>query len=626
MIRYQIADLERLLLSKDSHFNDEQQAVIECWDSKEINACPGSGKTTVLLAKLKILADNMPLANNRGVCALSHTNVAVNEIKAKFGDRGKQILTYPHFVGTIQSFVDEFVAFPFIRKDLKTPLRIVDNHEFALAIEGTLQYYPPLRALLKASIKNFPQFQNGPNGFIGFIESIEVKERGLQLKGTQKLLASNNTRHPSAYEAVLENLLEWHGLLRYDDAYRYAEKALLEYGEELKRLISKRFRFVFVDEYQDCSQQQRNFLDSLFDPSLTIIQKIGDVDQAIYFNDQVKDSEWKFNSDCSLPIAKSNRFTEDIALVLSTLKSTPGNIVSSMGSRGIKPKLIVHDEQSRANVLPKFAELIAQNELDVDGCYKAIGFYKNVKGLRVGSYWKEYQPNVNNKKSLKYTDVIDRIALALDNGKLFLVVKELRQFLLHVCRLAGARDEDEQKLSSLEINDLFLNQYRDILQAVLHNLISVNKYSFKDLNPILADAIQKFPVILDPELVRRYLSEIESDTEANNPSNNLYVDVDTGIKIFVDNVHGVKGETHDATLYLETEYHKGTDMSRVLQLLSAKSRTTSKIHEKSRKCVYVGFSRPRYLLCVTVQKSTYEEYSSLFSGWDVISIHQSESE
>jgi hypothetical protein len=293
-----------------------------------------------------------------------------------------------------------------------------------------------------------------------------------------------------------------------------------------------------------------------------------------------------------------------------------------MGSKGIKPKLIVHDEQSIADVLPKFAELIAQNELDIDGCYKAIGFYKNVKGLRVGSYWKEYQPSVNNKKSLKYTDVIVRIASALNSGRLFVVVKELQHLLLHVCRLADVRDENLQRLSSLAINDIFLNQYRDVLQAVLFKLTSSNNYSFKDLNPIIMDAINNFPVILDRELVRRYFSEIESDNEAINPNNNQYVDEQTGITISVDNVHGVKGETHDATLYLETESNRGTDMGRVLKLLSEKVKSESNIYEKSRKCVYVGLSRPRYLLCVTVQKSTYDKYASLFSGWDIIPIHQ----
>lgn len=39
-------------------------------ESFDVNACPGSGKTTVLLAKLIILSRKMPLKDGMGVCVL----------------------------------------------------------------------------------------------------------------------------------------------------------------------------------------------------------------------------------------------------------------------------------------------------------------------------------------------------------------------------------------------------------------------------------------------------------------------------------------------------------------------------------------------------------------------------
>ena len=54
-----------------------------------VQACPGSGKTTTLVAKLAILADRIP-NDGRGICVLSHTNVAREEIEKKL--KGNQNL------------------------------------------------------------------------------------------------------------------------------------------------------------------------------------------------------------------------------------------------------------------------------------------------------------------------------------------------------------------------------------------------------------------------------------------------------------------------------------------------------------------------------------------------------
>src|ERR1700680_1704052 len=94
----------------------------------DVEACPGSGKTTLLVAKLAILARKWAEAR-RGVCVLSHTNVARLEIEKRLGNTtaGQHLLTYPHFVGTIHGFVNEFLAVPWLRS-LGYPIRMIDNH------------------------------------------------------------------------------------------------------------------------------------------------------------------------------------------------------------------------------------------------------------------------------------------------------------------------------------------------------------------------------------------------------------------------------------------------------------------------------------------------------------------
>ena len=131
MMEWQISDqdiqaAEELLLPHGAHFPEDARNVIRCWHSTDVAACPGSGKTTVLLAKLKLLADRMPLENGAGICVLSHTNVAVNEIKNRLSDYADRLLSYPNYIGTIQSFIDRFVTMPYLRNVSGQNVQVVD--------------------------------------------------------------------------------------------------------------------------------------------------------------------------------------------------------------------------------------------------------------------------------------------------------------------------------------------------------------------------------------------------------------------------------------------------------------------------------------------------------------------
>ena len=110
-------------------FNPQRRDFIKILQSTEVLACPGSGKTTALIAKLLILAEQMPLPNNKGLCVLTHTNVAIDEIKERLGLGQSQLFRYPNFFGTIQSFIDKFLAIPGYTKLFpnKKPIRIDDD-------------------------------------------------------------------------------------------------------------------------------------------------------------------------------------------------------------------------------------------------------------------------------------------------------------------------------------------------------------------------------------------------------------------------------------------------------------------------------------------------------------------
>ena len=96
---------ESLLLPADKTFDNERKAFIRNFNTIDLQAVPGSGKTTALLAKLIILERKLPFANGSGILVLSHTNAAVDEIKEKIQRHCPKLFSYPNFLGTIQSFV-----------------------------------------------------------------------------------------------------------------------------------------------------------------------------------------------------------------------------------------------------------------------------------------------------------------------------------------------------------------------------------------------------------------------------------------------------------------------------------------------------------------------------------------
>jgi len=105
--------------------------------------------------------------------------------------------------------------------------------------------------------------------------------------------------------------------------------------------------------------------------------------------------------------------------------------------------------------------------------------------------------------------------------------------------------------------------------------------------------------------------------------NNLYTEGD--INIEVATVHSVKGQTHCATLYLESFFYKdGTKSYESERLKNAflgnAIQSPAKRVQQSLKMVYVGFSRPTNLLCVAIHKDRFTQYLSQINKdiWEIV--------
>ena len=103
---------------------DEQRAVIGHDGSAFVTACPGAGKTRVMIERARHLFQNVP--PGRGVAFLSFTRAAVFELETRLRQEGLLATpVFPSFIGTFDSFVWQFLVAPFGIKDCEARPRLI---------------------------------------------------------------------------------------------------------------------------------------------------------------------------------------------------------------------------------------------------------------------------------------------------------------------------------------------------------------------------------------------------------------------------------------------------------------------------------------------------------------------
>ena len=143
-----IKEAELILIDGNAFDEDERVPFIKNLETRDLLAVPGSGKTTALQAKLYCLAKQMPFDDSSGILVLSHTNKAVEEIEKKLKEHCPQLFQHPNFIGTVQSFVNKFLANPGCFNQYGSYIHINDDEIyeramkfFYISLPSTLFYF-----------------------------------------------------------------------------------------------------------------------------------------------------------------------------------------------------------------------------------------------------------------------------------------------------------------------------------------------------------------------------------------------------------------------------------------------------------------------------------------------------
>ena len=658
-----IAYAEGVLLPRGELFDEERRSFIRDLGTLDLQAVPGSGKTTALLAKLLILDRYLPFADGSGILVLSHTNAAIDEIRSRIGAQCKALFRYPNFVGTIQSFVDEFLAIPYFTNRYKRPpIRIDDEireQMFANLPRGMKGFSPaeskralhfliankkPLRWSLVAGNMHLT------DGFMG--SAIVFK------KPPGKTRPENYTDWDEDEKA---RVAEWvakfalrvlaSGHLCYDDAYFLAD-IFLSKNPHIKGLLQARFSHVFVDEMQDMAKHQHDLLEHVFfdgGGEILVFQRLGDKNQSIYDGrSSASQGFWKDRSRV-LQLNGSYRLSSLLAQLVTPFAVSPlrieGRGKNPDGSNiSIRPKFIVYSDTTMEQVILQFTSIV-RAELDSGTIpesprnkYKAVAWAAKPDNgkVRLSNYHPGFS-RVEQQQRPDYPNLHDYLLSYDKRDRTFSSVERgITGAILRVLRIEGLTDETGLFLNKTRLKAFLVGENPEnwrmheakVYLWCLKALAGKEDEVVSEIREYLPDFLALFGAAV------RVSAGFINDASGVGTSVSITVRREApanvfkghGIEVLVSTVHAVKGETHAATLYMETYYERGGggnyESERLANQLKGEpvAQNAHDLVKQSAKMVYVGFSRPTHLLCFAVHESRFAALAAEIdaSVWDIV--------
>jgi hypothetical protein len=622
---------------------DPRSEVLKCTETIDIAACPGSGKTTLLVAKLAILAEKWP-HRTRGICVLSHTNAARRVIESKLGNTtaGRRLLSYPHFIGTIHAFVNEFLAIPWLRS-CGYPVVMVDTaicesrrwqrlaHNWRYALEQ--------RGMDQSSIR-----------------VVDATFRLAKKKGKLPFAEDTET-YLHVQRACRETTSQ--GYHCYDDMFIWA-RDLIDNVRLVVTVLRDRLPLLFVDEAQDNSEEQSLILHDLFtardDP--VIRQRFGDPNQAIFsFVGDKGATTDVFPGAIKKELPNSHRFGQKIADFADPLGMiVPYELVGQGPMDPLasgKPEgahtVFLFDGNATGGVLDAYAGLLldtfSEQELR-DGDFTAIGqVHRPPKDGRpeksphhVGNYWPHYDPELTKAEPKPQTFVqyvFAGLGAAAKVREAYPAVEKIAEGILRLAGMATATMGFRRHRHC----------HRQVQQCLKDNGSKAALASYKIL--MCRFAIKREPLTqagwsnrwcrIVQEIAEALTGTFLTDTDAEGflawegepgatastttnagSRDNVYRYSKDGkeVAIRVGSIHSVKGETHRATLVLDTFWQDKKGRHNLELLLpwldGTRAGKDSKVQQNDRlRLHYVAMTRPTHLLCLAMKRSALNRDGSL---------------
>lgn len=218
-------------------------------------AAPGSGKTTVIINRINYLVNKLKIYN-KNIIVITFTKSAALNMKDRYIKSFN--LERAPFFGTFHGLFYKML----IRENYK--IEIIESYKTHKLIEGVLKkYFDDINEdKIKEVINNISLFKNSRSNLNEFKPSI-----------TKEIFQE-------CYEAY-SSYKKKNNLWDFDDlALKVLE--LLKENKELRNGYRELFKYILVDEFQDCDELQIEFLKMMNEGDKNSLFAVGDEDQCIY--------------------------------------------------------------------------------------------------------------------------------------------------------------------------------------------------------------------------------------------------------------------------------------------------------------------------------------------------------
>ena len=589
----------------DYEITDERRKYLDARGHIILTACPGSGKTTSIVAKLHDVAQYCmeQYGKYTGFACLSFTNKACAELKDKYRVMHEEPLRFPNVVSTIDSFIMQMVVLPFwYLCDLCKRKPVIVNDIEALNRIYYVKYYANEKwnEALTPMLRPF-----GETPHSKMPAKVSRNRTGYAWDHNGVTTANGIAYCEAAFKYRLEK-----GFINSSDALWIACN-ILEANMEVACAIAKRFPYIIVDEAQDNSDLHFHFFKLLKDAGLENLEFVGDVCQSIYgFRDadpshleaMMASGEWTV-----LPLSECRRLNQRIIDVYSKLRPAGLGAITSfhVEDKGVPIVVYKYDEANVKDIIQDFHQRCDDCGLETRSVLargvRACKTLAGVKDLKF-KYWKDTAPYLIIEAVFEFRD-----------GEMDSAFRKIRLVISrYVCGDEYDFDGRRKYIHEIE-NDVQMNAK---IFGFMKRMPSLS-LSFTDWTDQTTALLQShFGFGKRPEFVvyKKQVGHVMRE-EANMPVEYYHSSSENNSEFHrgVETIHSVKGATLDAVLlFLSSRRNKET-----ITLKDFPRQQIATMNEKQRM-IYVACSRATQFLAFAVPSNVSDaDIDAAFRGIEI---------
>ncbi len=581
----------------------EQQRAIEQGGKFVLRACPGSGKTFTVAHRLAKRLNEWTRPH-AGIATLSFTNVAHEEISRQLQKLGHPgVPPYPHFLGTIDHFVNTWIFLPFGHLVMGCQERPAIVGLYHSVWEQARNEWAWGKAECYAQCR-----------LIDF--TYDIKGCLVNVKRDRANCPYNKSRCLALKKRFVKE-----GYANQSDASYWAMKILENYPRVANALV-RRFPEMIVDEAQDTSDIQMRIVDLLVEQGLSEMMLVGDPDQAIYewrdakpevFRRKMNAKGWR-----TLLLTENRRSSQHICEAtkgFSTLTDA-SKAVGDDAAFPLLPRIIEYDpvdEGCLQDYFIAFCQKAFCHKQGIEVAPESAAILVRGRALlrRVLGLGKELDPWNHG-----ITRLLAQASHYRDNRDIKQAISYIESAVSRICfgdHNHTKREIDQQVTGTMGTRDWQIGLWRLLKllpssEARLADWVNESKYK---LEKWLTE--NGWPIGDRSGLGLRVKEWTKKSGERfadfrDWPVSCFFAESSYSSTTTIGTIHSAKGKTYEAVLYIVPfRARKGT----------AKQLAERPPDDEEIRTAYVAMTRPRTLLVVAVPKNTDPNRLHRFPQWMV---------